>query len=350
MVAGKLLIGLIKFMKKILLISDAWLPQVNGVVTTLTNLTFHVKKNGHKVYVFHPLRCRINFPMPFYNEIRIGLVTSARAKKLLTTISWDHVHIATAEGVLGSTFARACRSLNLPFSTSCHTKFPEFIHAKFPLFSVKFGWKMMRHLYRDSTNILTTTPSMKQELINKGFKQQIHTWTRGVDREIFTGKRVNKIGTLPILLYVGRVSAEKNLEDFFNLDIGKKVRKICVGDGPFLQKYKQTFPHVEFVGVKKGKELASYYQMADVFVFPSKTDTFGVVMLESMACGTPIAAFPVTGPIDVVENNVNGYLSNDLKLATLMCLDIDRKLVRESSLKWTWETCYRQFMDILLPI
>ena len=337
-------------MKKILLISDAWHPQVNGVVTTLTNLTYHIKKNGHKVYVFHPLRCRVNFPMPFYNEIRIGLITPARAKCLLKTISWDHIHIATAEGVLGATFARACRSLDLSFSTSCHTKFPEFVNAKFPLFSVNFGWRIMRHLYRDSTNILTTTPSMKQELIDKGFQQNIHTWTRGVDRKIFSSKRVSKIGSLPILLNIGRVSAEKNLEEFFNLDIGTEVRKICVGDGPFLQKYKQAFPQVEFVGMKKGKELASYYQMADVFVFPSKTDTFGVVMLESMACGTPIAAYPVTGPIDVVENNVNGYLSNDLKQATIKCLEIDHELVSQSSLKWTWEACYEQFMDILLPI
>lgn len=335
--------------RKILLVTDAWHPQINGVVTTLSNLVKQAKLNGDKIHVYHPGRCKIRFPLPFYPEIKVGLANPFHVRKLLKKQKWDHIHIATPEGSLGITFARTCRRLNIPFSTSCHTKFPEFINARFPFISVDIGWKWMKHVYRDSTHILTTTETMKKELTNHGFKQKIYSWSRGVDRTIFKPNADNTSSKIKTLLYVGRISHEKNIEDFCKLDI-QNTTKIAVGDGPQLKELKKRYPDVLFVGYKHGKELAKYYASADVFVFPSKSDTFGVVILEAMACGTPTAAYPVTGPIDIIRNGVNGYIRDNLYDSVKHCLTIDRKRVIMESEKWSWETCYQQFTKILLPI
>jgi glycosyltransferase involved in cell wall biosynthesis len=331
-------------MSKILLITDAWHPQVNGVVTTLSNLVDQAKKNGDKIYVYHPRRCTFRFSLWFYPEIEIAFPNPLYIRKLLKKQKWDHIHIATPEGSLGMSFIRTCRRLRIPFSTSCHTKFPEFVNAKWPFIPISVGWKLMHNLYQGSSVILTTTDSMVQELRDKGFTQNIRSWTRGVDRSIFyPGERDKNI----TLLCVSRVSPEKGLDDFCSIAI-PNTQKILVGDGPYLQTLKKKYPDVLFVGKKTGKELGDYYRKASVFVFPSKADTFGVVNIEALACGTPIAAYPVTGPKDIIEEGVNGYLSDDLSDAIQKCLDLDREAVYISSIKWTWENCYEQFVNILI--
>lgn len=333
-------------MSKILLITDAWHPQINGVVTTLSNLVDQAKKNGDKIYVYHPGRCTFRFSFPLYPEIIIGIPNPFHIRSLLKKQKWDHIHIATPEGPIGISFIRTCRRLNIPFSTSCHTKFPEVINARYSFIPIDLGWKIMKYLYADSSIILTTTDSMITELKDKGFIQTIKSWSRGVDRTIFyPPTEHNKQLTL---LCVSRVSQEKGLDDFCSLDI-PNAKKILVGDGPYLETLKKKYSDVHFAGKKTGTELGDYYRQATVFVFPSKSDTFGVVNIEALSCGTPVAAYPVTGPIDIIEHGINGYMSEDLAEAVEKCIYIDRTIVYNSSIKWTWENCYRQFKNILLP-
>lgn len=335
-------------MSKILLITDAWHPQVNGVVTTLSNLVDQARKHGDTVHVYHPRRCTVRFPLWFYPEIEIGIPNPIHIRKLLKKQKWDHIHIATPEGSLGVSFSVACRRLKIPFSTSCHTKFPEFVNAKWNFISVDFGWKLMKKVYRGASIILTTTDSMVQELKSKGFTQDIRSWTRGVDRSIFypEDKSLDRDGKIT-LLCVSRVSQEKGLDDFCSLNIPNS-QKILVGDGPYLDELKRKYPDVVFAGKKTGKDLGDYYRKASVFVFPSKADTFGVVNIEALACGTPVAAYPVTGPRDIIEEGVNGYMSENLVHAIEKCVYLDRKRVYDSSIKWSWENCYAQFSNILL--
>lgn len=337
-------------MAKILLVTDAWHPQVNGVVTTLSNLVNQAKKAGDTIHVYHPGRCGVRFPLPIYPEIDIGLPNPLMVRKLLKKQLWDHIHIATPEAPVGMTFVRTCRRLKIPFSTSCHTKFPEFVKSRYPWVDLEFGWKMMQHVYAGSDIILTTTQSMVDELKSKGFKQEIVAWTRGVDREIFFPiARENKDEKW--LVCVSRISHEKSLDDFCSLSI-PNTKKILVGDGPYLETLKNRYPDVEFVGKKKGSDLAYYYQNADCFVFPSRADTFGVVIIEALACGTPVVGYNVTGPKDIIEEGVNGYLANDwnqLSENVEKSFDLDRERVYNNSLKWTWENCYTQFKEILLP-
>lgn len=333
---------------KILLITDTWKGTINGVVTTLTNIEEQANKHGDTIEVFHPGRCRINFSMPFYKEIQIGLISKSKAKKILEQSKCDFVHIATMEGPLGITFARACYDLGISFATSCHTKFPEFVNARFPFIPVDWGWKLMKFLYRNSRVVLTTTESMEKELRNRGFKQDIKTWTRGVNRSIFNPYERTEIPySRPLLVCVSRVSHEKGLDEFCRISY-PGATLVIVGDGPYRKELEKKYPDVIFVGFKTGNELAQWFRNADVFVFPSRTDTFGVVMIESMACGTPVAAFPVTGPIDVVEQGVNGYVSDDLNRSIQLCLGLNRDQVYESSLKYNWEECYQQFRKTLI--
>jgi glycosyltransferase involved in cell wall biosynthesis len=332
-------------MAKILLATDAWSPQINGVVTTLSNLVDQAKKHGDTIHVFHPGRCLIRVPLWFYPEIKIGIPNPFLIRKLLKKQKWDHIHIATPEGTIGMSFIRMCRKLNIPFSTSCHTKFPEFITSKWPFIPVSLGWKWMLKLYEGSSIILTTTSSMVEELKEKGFKQEIVSWTRGVDRSIFYPEQQTHRSN--ILLCVSRVSIEKGLDDFCKLNV-PNTQKVLVGDGPYLEELKQKYPDVLYVGKKTGKDLANYYRKAAVFVFPSKVDTFGVVNIEALACGIPVAAYPVTGPKDIIENGITGYLSENLEEAIHKCFDLDRYVVYNYSLKWSWESCYVQFKNILL--
>lgn len=327
--------------KKVLLIADAWRPQVNGVVTTLENVTRESKKQGVKTLVFHPGRCKTRFKLYFYPEIEIGFPNPILAYKLVKNKKWAGIHISSPESPMGFTFSSVCTLARKKYNTAYHTKLPEFIKERFKIFPIELGYRWMKWCHKNSNRILATTQSVKDELNSRGFKNT-QVWCRGVDRDIFYP--IDKLrNNSPILVCVSRVSTEKNLEDFFKIDL--PYRKIMVGDGPELALYKKKYPEVEFVGKKKGSELAHYYQIADAFIFPSKLDTFGVVIIEALACGTPVVAYPVTGPIDIVKNGVSGILTNDLKSGVERALLLDRNEVYEESLVWTWEKTTEIFLS-----
>jgi glycosyltransferase involved in cell wall biosynthesis len=231
------------------------------------------------------------------------------------------------------------------YNTAYHTKFPEGLRKLFGI-PEALTWPLVRWFHKHSGKVLTTTDTMVKELRDHGFDGEIVSWTRGVDRDIFY-PRPRGPNQNPLLLCVSRVSKEKNLEDFFRLDY-PGARKIMVGDGPMREEYEATYPEVEFVGFKTGKELADYYRMADVFVFPSQWETFGIVMIESMACGTPVAAYPVQGPLDVVDQGVTGYLSQDLRVAVDQCLTLDQNLVAQGSQRWSWQRAWEIFKNNLV--
>jgi glycosyltransferase involved in cell wall biosynthesis len=261
-------------------------------------------------------------------------------------ISPDYIHIAT-EGPLGL-WARAYLSLaGIPHNTAYHTKFPEGLRKLFGI-PESLTWRFVRWFHKHSGKVLTTTDSMVAELKAHGFSGEVIPWTRGVDRDIFhPGHR--EPNPKYILVCVARVSKEKNLEDFFKLDY-PGAHKIMVGDGPMLEKYKAQYPDVEFVGFKTGDDLAEYYRIADVFVFPSRWETFGIVMIEAMACGTPVAAYPCQGPEDVIDQGITGFMEEDLATAVHRCLGLNRDRVCEGSQRWSWEKAWQIFRDNLLPV
>jgi glycosyltransferase involved in cell wall biosynthesis len=263
--------------------------------------------------------------------------------KIFEEINPDYIHIAT-EGPLGLCARQYLDKHGYRYNTAYHTKFPEGIRALFGI-PEALTWPLVRWFHKHSGKVLTTTDTMVKELRDHGFDGDVIPWTRGVDRTIFKPSDRNP-SVDRVLVCVSRVSKEKNLEDFFNLDY--PGRKIMVGGGPMLEEYQAKYPSVEFVGFKTGKDLAEYYQMADVFVFPSRWETFGLVMIEAMACGTPVAAYPVQGPQDVVDEGVTGCLNDDLKQAVKDALMLSRGLVYQGSHRWTWERAWHIFRDNLV--
>ena len=331
-------------MSKICIVTDAWHPQINGVVTTLSNIKIECEKRGHDVHIFSPNECPVKMPLPSYSEINLGFIRPKRVKEYLKEHKFDHIHISTPEGPIGTIFRKVLNKLDLNYTTAYHTKFPEFVNAKYPFVPISLGARYMKSINRKSSGILVPTPSVFEELEIKGY-DKVKLWTRGVDRSLFfpIERQENKT---PIALCVSRVSVEKNLEKFFKLDIPYK--KIMVGGGPELEQYKKKYKDVEFTGPKRGRELASYYQNADVFVFPSLTDTFGVVMIEALACGLPVAAYDVTGPKDVVINGTNGYIGDNLKDNVLKCVNVKIETILESSQKYQWSVATDQFLETLV--
>ena len=329
--------------KTILIITDNLPEQINGVVTTYTNIETCAVLDGYKFVVLHPgwfsyIDC------PKYNEVKLAY-PRAMGKKI-KEIAPDYIHIAT-EGPLGC-WARKYLSLhNIRHNTAYHTKFPEGLKKLFGI-PETLTWRFVRWFHKHSGKVLTTTDSMVRELQAHGFKGEVISWTRGVDRDIFKPELREDFPSR-YLLCVSRVSKEKNLEDFFELDY-PNYQKIMVGDGPMLETYKKKYPNVTFTGFKTGVELARYYANAEVFVFPSQWETFGIVMIESMACGTPVAAYPVQGPTDVVDEGITGCMNNDLKKAVTDALTLDRTKVWEGSRRWSWERAWQIFRDNLLPV
>ena len=330
--------------KTILIITDNVPDQINGVVTTFKNLEDLARRDGYSVVYCHPGQFP-NFACPGYPEVR--LCWPHGISKKIKAIQPDYIHIAT-EGPVGL-FARWwCERNHIPYNTSYHTKFPEFLNK---LYGVPESWTYwyMRWFHRHSERVLVTTESMRQDLDSRGFKNLV-VWTRGVDRTIFNSThRGTTVACRPILLNVSRVSKEKGLDDFCRLDY-PGATKIVVGDGPYRKELEQRYSNVHFVGAKRGIQLARYYAQADVFVFPSRSDTFGVVNIEAMACGTPVAAYPVPGPIDIVDEGVTGSLDNNLTLAIARCLVLNRDQVEYSSLKWTWAECWHIFQKNLVSV
>jgi glycosyltransferase involved in cell wall biosynthesis len=329
---------------KLLLITDAWEPQTNGVVTTYKNVIRQLEKFDVHTEVIHPGLFRY-IPCPGYNEIPIALNTW-KIGKLIEAAQPDCVHVAV-EGPLGFAARRYLRRQGWRYTTSFHTRFPEYIQERFAFASVKLGYKFMRWFHQNSANILVTTPSMQNDLASHGF-DRMTVWGRGVDTELFKPNgKLNNDPINPVFLYTGRVAVEKNIEAFLRLAL--PGRKIVVGDGPSRKALEKNYPQVEFPGYKYGAELAGYFSRADVFVFPSKTDTFGLVMLEAMACGTPVAAYPVPGPIDVVTPRVTGMLDNNLQAAALSALQLNRSDCRAYALTRSWQACAKTMLDNLVP-
>jgi len=327
--------------KTILIVTDNLPDQINGVVTTYKNIQAHAIRDGYHVVVLHPGWFSY-FDCPGYNEVKITYPRKVGEK--IEEINPDHIHIAT-EGPLGL-WARKYLSLcDYRYNTAYHTRFPEGLKKLFGI-PETLTWPLIRWFHKHSGKVLTTTDTMVAELQAHGFDGEIVPWTRGVDRDIFNPALREEFPS-KYLLCVSRVSKEKNLEAFLDLDY-PGYQKIMVGDGPMLETYKKQYPAVTFTGFKTGVNLARYYANAEVFVFPSQWETFGIVMIEAMACGTPVAAFPCDGPMDVIDQAKTGYMSEDLSDAVDQCLKLDRTRVELGSQRWSWEQAWRIFRDNLV--
>ena len=329
---------------KIIIVTDAWYPQVNGVVRTLDETSKQLKKLGHEVKLISP-EGFLTIPCPTYPEIRLSLFPGAKVSSMIREFNPDCLHIST-EGPLGLS-ARGYASRNgLAFTSAYHTRFPEYVHARTKL-PLKLTYSFLRWFHSRSELVMVPTEEVKKDLIKYKIGNP-KIWSRGVDLEIFKptkGRRKNK---KPILLNVGRVAVEKNLEEFLKIDL--PYEKWVVGDGPALKELKKKYPKVIFHGAKNKEELEYYYNKADVFVFPSKTDTFGLVLLEAMACGLPVAAFPVSGPLDVIGSSNAGCLNSSLKEACKKALLIPRKVPREYAKTFSWEVTSKTFETYLVSI
>ena len=330
---------------KIALITDAWRPQVNGVVTTLLKTCEELRTMGHTVETFTPDQFR-NWPCPGYTEIRLALGCGRKLHERLDQFQPDAIHIAT-EGPLGMSARSYCRRRGLPYTSSFHTRFAEYIHLRLR-FPLSWSYAFLRWFHSKSVRLMAATPTLIDELKARGFKNPVR-WSRGVDTVLF---RPRDKGFLdlprPIFLFTGRVAIEKNIGAFLSLDLPGS--KVVIGDGPQRQELESKHPEVRFVGYKMGEELAQHLADADVFVFPSRTDTFGLVMLEALACGVPVAAYPVQGPNDVILDERIGCLHEDLREASLKALTLNPGDCRDYASGYSWEHCARQFEANLAPI
>lgn len=331
---------------KIMLVTDAWEPQVNGVVRTLSRTVQECREMGHEVHVVSPNDGYRTFPLPTYPEIKLALGAKKDIERRIRAFEPDAVHIAT-EGTLGVAARAICLKWGWPFTTSYHTKFPEYVTARFPFVPLKAGYAFMRWFHNAGGRIMVATQSMRDDLARRGFKN-ITPWARGVDTELFHPSRraagEKLLGDLPrpIFLNVGRVAVEKNIAAFLALDLPGS--KVVVGDGPQRAELERKHPGAVFLGARFGEELASLFAAADVFVFPSLTDTFGLVILEAMAAGTPVSAFPAPGPRDIIPGSQAGAVSDDLREATLDCLKLDRARVRAFAERFSWRACAEEFL------
>ena len=330
---------------RILIVTDAWSPQVNGVVTTVKNTVRELEALGHTVGLITP-EGFTTLPCPTYPEIRLALAAGARVARMIEEFEPDAVHLET-EAPLGLAARRHCLTSGRPFTTAYHTQFPEYVHARCRLpLAISYRW--LRWFHGAAEAVLVPTPAIYRRLSARGFTNLAY-WSRGVDLSVFApAQREPRIQERPIFLYAGRVAIEKSLEDFLRLDL--PGTKWVVGDGPARAGLESNFPRAVFHGMKYGSELAYFYQQADAFVFPSRTDTFGLVLVEAMACGTPVAAYPVTGPIDVIRDPAVGALSEDLRAAALSALALDRGAVRNYAQQYSWAKATRQFLEQLRPV
>lgn len=323
---------------RVLVATDAWRPQVNGVVRTYERLEREVAALGAEL-VFLSTSDFKSVPCPTYPEVRLALPHQARADQIIKALEPDAIHIAT-EGPVGWMARRHCLRVRRPFTTSFHTRFAEYIASR-SIIPADFVYAILRRFHRPSAGVMVATDSLFSDLKSRGF-QRLVPWTRGVDTELFKPRPERRFGSELVFLYVGRVAVEKNVEAFLRLDL--PGRKVVVGDGPALAALRQRFPETTFTGALAGEELAIAYSSADVFVFPSRTDTFGLVLLEAMASGVPVAAFPVTGPRDVVAPGISGILSEDLKSAACEALKLDTQRVRARAREFDWGHAARLFL------
>lgn len=334
-------------MARVLIATDAWHPQVNGVVRSLDTTARTLREWGHTVEVVEPTAFT-SYPVPFYPEIRLALPRPGRVYDRVRRARPDFVHIAT-EGPLGLLVRRFCRRRGWKFTTSYHTRFPEYLKelARVPLWPT---YRFLRWFHDAAAAMQVATPSLEKELIARGFRPPIRRWSRGVDLGIFHPRpKLTSAYARPVMLYVGRVSHEKNIEDFLKLDV--PGTKLVVGDGPARAELERKYPAAVFLGYRKGEALGEAYAAADVFVFPSRTDTFGIVVIEALASGLPVAAYPATGPIDIITRDELGAIDGDLGAAVRRALTTgDPAACAAEGAAYTWERCTRQFFDNLVPV
>jgi glycosyltransferase involved in cell wall biosynthesis len=332
---------------RILIVTDAWKPQVNGVVRTLTTVVEELRAMGHVVEVIGPDRFR-TVPCPTYPDISLSLLPRRRLVRLIEAFKPDALHIAT-EGPLGLSARRWAKRTGFAFTTAFHTRFAEYIKARTGI-PVRPIYAWMRRFHGAGHGTMVATQSLREELSLRGFRN-IRSWSRGVDLDLFKPFPREEFDLpRPIFIYVGRVAVEKNIGAFLNLDLPGS--KVVVGGGPQLASLQRDYPDVTFTGPRYGEALARAYAGADVFVFPSLTDTFGLVLLESLACGTPVAAFPVTGPKDVltVSDGKIGSVDADLRIAALDALTADRLACRAHAERYSWRACAEIFLSHLVPL
>jgi glycosyltransferase involved in cell wall biosynthesis len=329
---------------RILIATDAWHPQVNGVVRTLTMTAEAAKAFGVDVSFLTPQSFR-TVAMPSYPDLRLALPYGAKIARLIDDARPDSIHIAT-EGPIGLSVRRYCRKRDVPFTTSFHTRFPEYVSARLPV-RESWIWAALRAFHRNSQAVMAATPALANELRARGFRNVV-LWPRGVDTSLFHPRTADLGLPRPVFLCVGRVAVEKNLEAFLELEL--PGTKVIVGDGPAKAALARKYPQAVFLGARQGEELADIYAAADVFVFPSKTDTFGLVLLEALASGVPVAAFPVTGPRDVLGSAPVGALNDDLRLACLAALKISPQACLEFAARHTWAASARAFIENMADV
>ena len=332
---------------KIALVTDAWTPQVNGVVRTLQSTVTLLRQRGHEVMVISPDQFR-SFPCPTYPEIRLALAGRRIIGRRLASFAPDAVHIAT-EGPLGWAARGWCKAKRRPFTTAYHTQFPEYLARRTGL-AARWFWPFIRRFHRSSSAIMVATGTIRAQLLEQRLFK-VRPWTRGVDIAQFAPDHPppDLYFSLPrpIQLYVGRVAVEKNIEAF--LGTSHPGSKVVVGDGPALAELRGRFPETHFLGALSGEALAACYAGADVFVFPSRTDTFGLVMIEALACGTPVAAYPVAGPLDVLDRK-SGVMDEDLETAIAGALALDREDCLAHGCSFSWDKSVDQFLANLAPV
>jgi glycosyltransferase involved in cell wall biosynthesis len=325
---------------RLLIATDAWEPQINGVVRTIQEIVRYAPQMGMELKLITP-DLFPNVPMPGYSEIRLAITTPRAIRKRIEKFAPDIIHIAT-EGPIGSAARTAALRLGLPLTTAYHTRFPEYLRARLPV-PVEISYAALRRFHNAADGVMVATKTLEDDLAGHGFKNLMR-WTRGVDLARFSPRDADRTRLKrPVFLYVGRVAIEKNLEALLSLDLPGTIH--IVGDGPAREELQAKYPHAVFSGSKVGEELAEAFRQADVFVFPSRTDTFGVVVLEALASGLPVAAFPVMGPQDIIEGTGAGVIAEDLRQAALDCLSIDRTRCTELAKLYTWEASIRQFRD-----
>jgi glycosyltransferase involved in cell wall biosynthesis len=337
--------------RRILIVSDAWHPQVNGVVRTLSTVTGELRALGDTVEVIGPDRFA-SVPMPGYAEIRLAVAPRRALARMADDFAPEAVHIAT-EGPLGWAMRAICMRRGWRFTTSFHTRFPEYLHARTRI-PMAWSWALMRRFHEAGVGTFCATPSLARELAGRGFTQ-VMPWSRGVDLARFRPDATQhgepeawEALPRPIFLYAGRIAVEKNIAAFLALDLPGS--KVVVGDGPQRAALMRAFPQAHFTGWRDNGALARAYARADVFVFPSRTDTFGLVLLEALASGTPVAAYPVTGPLDVIGTSPVGALDEDLRAACLRALSADRAQCRAHAEMYSWSACARRFRDSLVCV
>ncbi len=327
---------------RLAIVTDAWFPQINGVVRTLDKTIDLLKQWGHEILCINPGLFR-TLPMPTYPDIPLALFPYARVKRLLDEFQPDAIHLST-EGPIGWAGRRYCLRRDIPYTTTYHTRYPEYVRLRAPI-PLSLSYAFVRTFHGRAALTMVATSSMKAALEARGFKN-LEYWTRGVDIEHFVPIKQSRLDLPhPIALYLGRVAVEKNITDF--LDLRMPGSKVVIGDGPALESLRRRYPRAHFLGYRKNAELARLLASADVLVFPSRTDTFGLVMLEAMACGVPVATYPVEGPLDVISNGVNGWMDEDLQSAVYQALEVEPTSCRRFAEGYSWESCTRQFLSLI---